>query len=317
MINNLFVIGNGFDIGHKMNTSYLEFKKWLVEEFPEAVDTSRFSLAYSTLMPDGDEYISDEDLASFLVYCIEETAGGNWSNFEAALGEIEWSQFFDEVDDVMDRDGEIDPWKTAYAREDFTTMLSFNTSAFSKLFSRWINTISYPTNCTCNNFLSDEIKNSSIFLTFNYTKTLEDIYDISSKQICHIHGVQGGEIIVGHGIDNINDDEDEDEDYFERSYDFGMEGIDDIHNSLRKPTKKIIEHTPFFNELQNHSVENIFSWGFSFSEVDQCYIKEICNRLDTKSITWHLYDIGNDEPEKFREILLKCGFKGIITTFKA
>ena len=146
-------------------------------------------------MPKGDMSISDEDLASFLVYCINETAGGNWANFEEALGSIDWELFFDDVDDVISKDGEIDLWKTAYAREDFTSTLQFNSYGFSKLFSQWINTISYPKDISCNSFLMDYLKNSSVFLTFNYTRTLENFYNIPPEQICHIHGVQGLSLI--------------------------------------------------------------------------------------------------------------------------
>ena len=211
-------------------------------------------------------------------------------------------------------------WKTAYAREDFTSTLNLNAYAFSKLFSQWIRTITYPKDITRNSFLTDTLKNTSFFLTFNYTKTLEDIYSILPEQICHIHGVQGGDIVIGHGVEKSSESigsYSNDEDDFESDYDFGMEGIDDIHNSLRKPTKQILERTTFFEDLKYNDIKNIFSWGFSFSAVDRCYIKEICKVLDTERITWHLHDRGNGEPAKFEQILSECGFMGVITTFEA
>jgi hypothetical protein len=322
--NNLFIIGNGFDRGHDMSTSYNNFKDWLIEMYPESQDTEHFMVSDATLMPKGDMSISDEDLASFLVYCINEAAGGNWANFEEALGRIDWELFFDDVDDVTGRDGDIDLWKTAYTREDFTSTLSFNAYGFSKLFSQWINTISYPKAISCNSFLTDSLKGSSIFLTFNYTKTLEDIYHIPSGQICHIHGVQGKEIIIGHGVEKsraateaYSDDEYDCEADYESDYDFGMEGIDDIHDSLRKPTKQILEQTSFFASLKHNCIKDIFSWGFSFSAVDLCYIKEICKTIDTGNIIWHLHDRGNGDPIQFEQILRQCGFSGNVTTFKA
>lgn len=313
MIENLFVIGNGFDLGHGMQTSYLQFKEWLTESFPGSENTFSFVLADTIQMPDGDEYISDENLAGFLVYCVEETSGEDWSNFEETLGQIDWVQFFDSVDDVVDKDGDIDFFKSSYVREDFTSQLYFNAQAFSKLFTEWVNDITYPKDITCNYFFTEAIKKSSVFLTFNYTRTLEDIYGISSSRICHIHGVQGGEIIVGHGIKNSNSNA---EDY-ESEYDFGMEGIDDICNYLRKPTEKILENTTFFKELKDFSINNIFSWGFSFSCVDQCYIEEICRQLDTRTIVWYLHVRKDSKTHDYEDILRKCGFKGRITTFSA
>ena len=225
---------------------------------------------------------------------------------------IDWGHFFDDLEDITDREGDIDLSKTSYAREDQTTMLHINSSSFGNLFSQWINTIVYPVNMSCNNFLSSSLCDSDLFLTFNYTKTLEDIYGVADEKICHIHGVQGKEIIVGHGKD-ISHEESNDE--YESSYDFGMEGIDDIHQSLRKPTNKIIKQTSFFSDLQDCNIENIFSWGFSFSDVDLCYIHEICKNLKTENLVWHLHEYGGWR--EYINILKNCGFKGTIKSFKA
>lgn len=306
MIENLFVIGNGFDLGHKMNTGYDQFKHWLVSQFEEAEDISSFYVSEPQMMPDGEECICDEDLARFLVFCIDETAGGNWADFESTLGVIQWECFFDQLEDIEDRDGDIDLLKTAYVREDFTQTLFINSRAFSRFFSEWINTIEYPGAELNTGFFTDEIKASSFFLTFNYTRTLEKIYLIPDSQICHIHGVQGEEIIFGHGNRNEQDG---------CKYGFGMEGIDNIHEALRKPTEKIIRNTDVFNKLKSFDIKNIYSWGFSFSEVDQCYLVEIFKSLDTKLITWYIHDYSKDQFNKFADILYSCGFKGEVDLF--
>ncbi len=308
MIENLFIIGNGFDLGHKMNTRYEQFRHWLVSQFPKAANTSSFYLSEVQIMPDGEEYISNEDLASFLIYCIDETAGGNWADFESTLGTIQWEYFFDQLEEIIDRDGDIDLWKTAYSREDFTQTLSINSRAFAKFFSEWINTIKYPNSILKNAFFTDKIKTTSFFLTFNYTRTLEKIYLISENQICHIHGVQGEEIIFGHGNQYDQD---------ESRYDFGMEGIDNIHEGLRKPTEEVIRKTDVFNKLKSFDIKNIYSWGFSFSKVDQCYLEEICKSLDTKLITWYIHDYSKDKFYQFKNILHSCGFNGKVESFHA
>ena len=307
MIENLFILGYGFDIGHKMNTSYEHFRHWLVSHFPEAEDTSSFCLSESQILPDGNDYICDEDLACFLVYCIDEAAGGNWADFETALGEIQWERFFDQLDDITDRDGDIDFWKTAYVREDFTQTLSINSRAFSKFFSEWINTIKYPDPALKSAFFTKELIDASFFFTFNYTKTLEKLYLISERQICHIHGVQGGEIIFGHGNRQGQT---------KSTYDFGMEGIDDIQEALRKPTEKIIRDTDVFHKLKSFPIKSIYSWGFSFSEVDQCYLKEICTRLNTEPLTWYIHNYSKNQFDKFKNILRSCGFKGEVILFE-
>ena len=320
MIKNLFIIGNGFDLGHRLPTSYDDFKQWLIEEYPSSQEIEKFIIADPTLMPDGDSIISDEDLASFLVYCINEAAGGNWENFEEELGKIEWELFFDDIEDVLDKDGDVNPWRTAYIKQDLTSTLYSNSKGFSGMFSQWIETISYPEDITKNSFISDNMKESSIFLTFNYTKTLEDIYGIAPDQICHIHGTQGGDIIIGHGLEKVTriPDVDSNGEYvYDSVYPIGMEGLDEIEDLLRKPTQEINETTPLFEDLKTYQIESIFSWGFSFSQVDLAYIKEICKVIDTQNITWHLHDRGNGNVVRFKNILIQAGFKGAITTFKA
>ena len=49
MKNNLFIIGNGFDRGHDMPTSYNNFKDWLIEMYPESQDVKRQILANSNV----------------------------------------------------------------------------------------------------------------------------------------------------------------------------------------------------------------------------------------------------------------------------
>ena len=311
MIKNLFLIGNGFDLSHKMHTSYLQFRDWLMEEFSLSENESSYYLTDPQSTIDGDEIIPDLNLAKFLLYCINEASDGesdeNWANFESTLGKIGWEDFFDQVGDVKDEDGDTNYCKTLYLREDFSQILNSYSTGFPKLFSQWINTINYPDDISTNNFLSQEIQDSSFFITFNYTKTLEDIYKISEDQIFHIHG---GDIIIGHGEKNKYDPND---------CDFGMEGIGEIDEFLRKPTQKIIkQNANVFKQLKaNFSITNIYSWGFSFSDVDQCYIQEICKCLDTEKITWYLHDFSQKNNTNYQTTLKNCGFKGTITTFHA
>lgn len=304
MIENLFVIGNGFDIGHGMKTSYTNFKKWLEDEY-----FCRSGVSYVYLpWADGDEVVSLKDVASLLYYCVENASGGNWADFESALGMIQWDYFFEYVDDFVGRHGEIDLWKTAYNREDFTNILSIYSSNISDLFNFWINSIETYDNVIKNPFFTDYIKKSSFYLTFNYTKTLEEVYLISENRVHHIHGMQGDKIIFGHGCDYKD---------LNIKYNFGFENIENIHNMLKKPTKEIIHNTDVFKKIRSYNIVNVYSWGFSFSNVDQCYIREICKSLDTNGVTWYIHDYDSICYDRFRSILLTCGFKGQIKTFNA
>lgn len=74
--------------------------------------------------------------------------------------------------------------------------------------------------------------------------TLERVFYISLKHICHIHGLQGGVLIFGHGNDENRMDE------FEHSYIGAKFELNSVHKFLRKDTTKLIEmHTDFFDML--------------------------------------------------------------------
>lgn len=79
---------------------------------------------------------------------------------------------------------------------------------------------------------------NSLFLNFNYTRTIEQVYGIKASDICHIHGE------VSSRTEGI---------YFGNGDDEEFEG--------------------FFDRLSK--VNKIYSYGFSFSEVDMPYIEEI------------------------------------------
>lgn len=106
----------------------------------------------------------------------------------------------------MDEDGDLDVFHMEQDREAFAQTLRINCKSFSYIFSKWINIIVYPRTET-HSFLTESKKRESLFLNFNYTKTLEKFYGISSANICHIHGIQWKDIIIGHGrIAEYHDD---------------------------------------------------------------------------------------------------------------
>ena len=65
-------------------------------------------------------------------------------------------------------------------------------------FRDWVNSIDIN---NCSRIEDYKFTEDNFYLTFNYTETLERIYDIPSTQICHIHGsrlVKGDDYVFGH-----------------------------------------------------------------------------------------------------------------------
>lgn len=273
MRTDLFIIGNGFDLGHSLPSSYNNFKRWLLNEFPNAMEPEEIYFLEPTMGQGGTRKLSDEDAAKFIIRCIDDNCPDSWCNFETALGEIEWSYFFDVLPDVFDKKGDIDHFSMEQDREAFAQTLDINCNSFSYLFSKWIQSIKCP-KTHIKSFFTEDKKADSLFLNFNYTKTLEDVYEISPANICHIHGIQGSDIVIGHGqIPKYHDGV-----FIDRETDLDWK--------LHKPTRKIFEeHKLFFDRIRENHILNVYSWGFSFSDVDNYYIQQIISMLNTEHIT--------------------------------
>jgi len=150
------------------------------------------------------------------------------------------------------------------------------------------------------------------FFSFNYTQTLEHIYNVSENNICHIHG-------VSRGIKNLNNLASEDLIFGHGQGSYGTNVtniVNTAYNITKKPVNQCIENNQlFFEKLK--SVNNIYSYGFSFGDVDIPYIEEICNSiLDTTNVTWYFNDFEDEEKlALYEDAIRKVGFKGKFDKF--
>jgi len=153
---------------------------------------------------------------------------------------------------------------------------------------------------------------TNIFFTFNYTQTLECIYNIPENQICHIHGMSQGaknlngiaseDLIFGHGLESSDSNV--------------IDIIRTAYNITKKPVKQCIENNRLFLE-KLEGIKNIYSFGFSFGDVDMPYIKKICESIhNTADITWYFNDFKIEENRMlYEEKIRKVGFLGKFDVF--
>ncbi|MBY0125102.1 bacteriophage abortive infection AbiH family protein [Bacillus subtilis] len=299
-MSNLFILGNGFDIAHGLPTKYSDFHNYLLENY--TVRESTFDIN-SSILPDGEEVFNSDELVSFLVRLISETEkdGENWCDIERSLGRLNFDNYFDDMSYIFD---EEDPFKQARIYEDVSANFRKATTKIRELFFEWVNTIDISEISFIPSFYNLINSEKDVFLTFNYTYVLEEYYD--AENVEHIHGTQGDKTIVGHGENGREFD----------SYPIGTQlDLAELHDLLRKNTDEIINHSKhFFDNLR--SIKNIYSFGFSFSDVDLPYIREICKTLDTRSITWFLNDFNYEETaEEFKRKIKECGFEGQFSVF--
>lgn len=306
----LFIVGNGFDLAHGMKTSYQHFHEYLKEEYPES-DGDDFTVPEGREMPRGEVVYDDVDTVSYLLRLISnvEPEADKWSDLETSLGVLDLSEWMDSIGEQLDEDGDPDYTKNAFNIEDLVNGLVEPTRRITDYFTDWVDTIedieAVPSK---DDFAALIDKEDDHFLTFNYTTTLEILYQ--AKNVCHIHGEQGGDLLVGHGND---------EDYYETNmgtYTGSQEGLQKIQELLRKNTAgAMLKYKCFFEGLTS-SVDSIYSFGFSFAEVDEVYIEEICKRVDTAKITWYMNDYdGPDKRAEYQELIRRCKFSGEFSTY--
>ncbi|TYQ12889.1 UNVERIFIED_CONTAM: abortive infection AbiH-like protein [Acetivibrio alkalicellulosi] len=301
-MNSLFLIGNGFDLAHGMKTSYEHFHQHLKNKYKNS-NANCFTPPEAILMEGGHVFYNQDDVVCFLINIISqaESKGDKWSDLEFTLGNLHLDEF---LNDFIDDDYKDNGWKSQV----LSSNLAGAVMKIKDYFSEWINSIEIDNISPKSDFENMINKESDFFLTFNYTKTMEMLYKV--KNICHIHGKQGEELLFGHGNEK---------NYYSNytARYVGSENLlQELQSSLRKKTLEAINKNKFFFHRLSNLVSRVYSYGFSFSEIDQIYIKEICSRVLTESITWYLSDYEDaNQRNHIMKVINLCGFKGEFDTF--
>ena len=259
----LFVVGNGFDLYHGLPTSYSHFYHWL-----KGRGDDEFVNALERLYP---SKFGDKNLL--------------WHDFEKALGEFDIDSMFDQnfKGDSLDWYPQI--------KNVITNQISQYVDRIKDEVKEWTKSIDVS---KAKKMLPLPVE--SKYLTFNYTPTLECIYDIPASQICHIHGscLSDKDVIVGHDT-SVDTDKIED-----TECDFWIgeakKAIADTFCSLYKKSGDMIykEHSAFFVSLKG--IDRIVVLGHSLSKIDIPYFGQIKCFVD-KEAHWHLskFSIKDEE----------------------
>jgi len=289
----LFIIGNGFDRAHGLNTSYVDFRHYLEEN--DRGYLKCLEQMYN-FVPESKREIVEEYL---------------WKEFEKNLSAANEDEIIDmatsidmglEGGDIGIEDTLNDYWEDQYG---FIERLN----EFIKL---WIKQININTSKKAN-----RIKNNTndLFLSFNYTLLLEKIYEIEKYNIVHIHGSidewNDSAPVIGHG-DSFKISE-----MKRRSYEAGEEfdekecsicnALANYYERTYKDIKHYILHNrSFFERL--HNVDEIFVIGHSLGEVDMPYFKEIKKNVKT-NVIWNIYYHDDGDDIVFRSKIMSLGVK--------
>ena len=163
----LFIIGNGFDIGHGLPTGYWDFRTFLDLVYPEFLRS--FEEHYD-IYPGMSAEAKKKTL---------------WSRFESNLANIDEDTIIDIGTSI-----ELDLESGDVGIED--TLYSYFTDEYQYIkklagyLKQWVRSIKIR-DCLPRTSLIDK-SNRDLFLTFNYTAVLENVYGITPGNIVHIHG---------------------------------------------------------------------------------------------------------------------------------
>ena len=263
----LFIIGNGFDLYHDLLTKYKHFYSWLILNGHE-----QFAADLQIICPKLDNNI--------------ETL---WSNFEKALGNYDlktaYQYFYKSPDELL---GDNKYKIASLSASDNVRNLCKKIRPLIKEWIRQINTQNIKPKI--------ELSKESWYLTFNYTRTLEDCYNIPKEHVCHIHGCVDDyeELVTGHDYKRIlevygaKSDEEE----------IAKQKIINTFNNLAKNKKEQLEkNETFFESLPE--IKHIVVFGHSLADIDYEYFGKILTLAKDNAI-WHFSIQSNNIEDENR-----------------
>lgn len=294
---NLNIIGNGFDLYHGLPSSYYYFGCYIIERFPEYYEKFAQMYHIKWMKPIGSSIAHD------YTYIVENMF---WREFESHLGEVDESFIIDtytvdlglEFDDPIDI--EMDDYEIA--------------ERLKRKFVYWVrDTLDKEGNYNIikenmNNIFNEEMFNKSdYFIQFNYTHTLQELYEISNDKIYYVHGECFGEeddeLIIGHGNINRIDEIKKCIDELEENYNYTQQMNNNINEyncllkyveTLKKDVEKHRSECNNFYEKIIGNIDYINIYGLSLGDVDIPYLQQI--RLKWPNAKWKFsYYTTNDK----------------------
>lgn len=273
----LYVIGNGFDKHHGMSCDYLDFKNWLINNRQDVYNV------LTRLYGDIDvEWWSkfEENLTNFDPNRYPNEIGrAPFFEIQRKLIELYGEDSRAVIDEYEETDmgGVANRYHLAKVIAHYE-MEQLN-HGLNEAFGEWVRTIAIPKDAD----RIESLETDATFFTFNYTRTLEDLYCIDEDNVIHLHGsVDNGRFVIGHGLtmEELLDRDVEENAYERDPYDdmgedeARMELFQVIADQLRKPVEDIMDmNSDHFNALE--TINEMEVLGFSYSKIDLPYLRKI------------------------------------------
>lgn len=298
----LNIIGNGFDLYHGLPSSYYFFGCYLIKNIPEfykeIAGVYNFKFV-NVINPHTEDY----------EYVVEDMF---WRDFERHLGEVNESFFIDTHD--YDLDLENDDPIDIEMNEDIVA------EKLKQAFVNWVkDTLDQDANYKL--ILKDmekgnnlrKFKSDDYFLVFNYTHTLQKIYNIRDERIHYVHGeclgYEDDELIIGHGNDDKIKEIEQDIRKFEQIYNFKQSSRNTINeyncllrflSKLRKDVDTCKVYCNWFYKKMGNDIKTINVIGMSLGEVDIPYMKQI--RKKWPNAKWQFSYYSEEDKDRISKV---------------
>lgn len=256
----LVIIGNGFDLWHRLPTKYSDFRD-----------------------------LYESPLEDFWRFFPDLHNDSDWSCFEEALGSFDANRFY------MD----VTPRPSLSQLSKYPSILfGYEDDAFESVreliqkikgsFQSWIYSIETDKVEGLRKII--ELPLSYHFINFNYTSTLQKVYQIPKNNVFHIHGNIWKNIIFGHNGQSLSHlVEHESHDPW---FDEARERISSIYGAFHKPVEEILERSQ--SQLNSYgNITRIMVIGHSISDIDKLYFQFILNQYPKAD--WENYNHISDK----------------------
>ena len=294
---NLFVIGNGFDRIHNLPTSYDKHFKTIAEK--------------------------KEQTASF--WDIYQSQNVNiWSDFESCLAHPD----FNNLEEIFN--GYVPDYYSDYERDrnSIITQVDLNGKLKESLYEFANRAEQEIDNKRPDNKFIKLFNPDDLFLTFNYTHTLEKLYKIDIESILHIHGEVGKEnLLLGYPegdflpelynydpFDKGNIIRIDFPEYINRMLETGLMDsyISTAYNALFEKTKsfsKTIQVQKLKNFLDKKKLTKIIVVGHSCNTVDYKYFESLYESYSI--VEWYFYYFDVLTKDNIEKLISLLGIKNV------
>jgi hypothetical protein len=283
----LFIVGNGFDLNFGLPTKLADFGEYLRSNEKDIFST--LSGLHGLDAKDGD--------ASDLM---------QWNHLETRMANFDENFIIDEARYNFDLQDDYPPpsdnfW--TYAADHFDDMVNPIIHELPWLVRQWVLSIEISDTSDKSIEAYEEFgrrHQSAAFITFNYTRVLEDICQL--QQVHHVHGeAESGDVVLGHSTEFVRrvvrpGDIDEVSDLYP--------GFEAYNLHFRKRQDELFGDVSNFAtklELEGR-IDEVIVCGHSIGEADRKYFLMVSNLIP--DATWTFTPFGGSGGQDHQNIAI-------------